>query len=58
MLGRGGYAEVWLCVSEAVPSYRALKFVSGATPENSLFFSWPLVGWLRENEMEPQCLKP
>jgi serine/threonine protein kinase len=32
-LGRGGFGEVWLCRSEAMGGYHALKFISGISPD-------------------------
>jgi serine/threonine protein kinase len=32
-LGRGGFGEVWLCRSEAMGGYHAIKFIAGASPE-------------------------
>lgn len=32
-LGRGGFGEVWLCRSESMGGYHALKFISGSDPD-------------------------
>ena len=32
-LGRGGFGEVWLCRSEAMGGYHALKFIAGISPD-------------------------
>lgn len=33
LIGRGGFGEVWLCQSEAMGDYRALKFIPAGTTE-------------------------
>jgi len=33
LIGRGGYGEVWLCRSDAVGDFRALKFIATGSPE-------------------------
>ncbi len=32
-IGSGGFGEVWLCRSEAIGDYRAIKFLSASNPK-------------------------
>lgn len=58
-LGRGGFGEVWLCQSEAMGDYRALKFITASNSDQlekeyqALLHYRKAAAWLRSPHLVP-----